>query len=239
MINTHPLRIAHRGDTINYPENTLEGFASAFEHGAEGVELDVQLRAGKLVVVHDFLAPMLDTADGEPALPTLAEVLDRHSGQGRLQLDIKALDLEFLPPLKALVDQHETADLEIISNIWPIVPAIRETFPTHNLGVIFPMKEFEPWMDEAFVCMKVVKLATLMRGNTVHMFSRIIEENPAVVEACHDSQFKVHGHIEEGEQDVEVAVYQMLGNLGVDQVTFNNVASIRELSGTERSEPVL
>ncbi len=49
-----PLLIAHRGDVSNAPENTLAAFRSAFERGADGIELDVRLtRDEQLVVFHD------------------------------------------------------------------------------------------------------------------------------------------------------------------------------------------
>ena len=51
---TCPLIIAHRGDVANAPENTLPAFRSAYEQGADGIELDVRLtRDQRLVVFHD------------------------------------------------------------------------------------------------------------------------------------------------------------------------------------------
>ena len=51
-----PLIIAHRGDVSNAPENTLSAFRSAYELGADGIELDVRLtRDEHLVVFHDRL----------------------------------------------------------------------------------------------------------------------------------------------------------------------------------------
>lgn len=45
---------AHRGDTINYPENTIPAFYQALEKKADWIELDVQLTKDKEVVVsHD------------------------------------------------------------------------------------------------------------------------------------------------------------------------------------------
>jgi len=49
-----PLIIAHRGDSVHAPENTLAAFRLAVEAGAEGIELDVRLaRDGVAVVFHD------------------------------------------------------------------------------------------------------------------------------------------------------------------------------------------
>lgn len=55
------LNIAHRGGAGLKPENTLAAFAAAMARGCDGAELDVQLTADGVVVVHhDFrLNPVL------------------------------------------------------------------------------------------------------------------------------------------------------------------------------------
>lgn len=59
-----PLCWAHRGDSDNYPENTVPAFEAAVAAGADGIELDVTLSAdGRLVVLHD--ATLERTTDGE------------------------------------------------------------------------------------------------------------------------------------------------------------------------------
>ena len=45
---------AHRGNSGEYPENTIPAFRSAIEAGADWIELDIfRTRDGKLVVIHD------------------------------------------------------------------------------------------------------------------------------------------------------------------------------------------
>ena len=45
---------AHRGNSIEFPENTMAAFQSAIELGADWIELDLFLtRDGKIVVIHD------------------------------------------------------------------------------------------------------------------------------------------------------------------------------------------
>ena len=51
---TRPLVLGHRGYRSLAPENTLPAFLAALEHGADGVEFDVQKEpSGAYVVVHD------------------------------------------------------------------------------------------------------------------------------------------------------------------------------------------
>lgn len=53
-----PLAIAHRGHSIEYPENTTAAYKKAIELGAEMIECDVNItRDGVLVMMHD---PTLD-----------------------------------------------------------------------------------------------------------------------------------------------------------------------------------
>ena len=86
------LLIGHRGASGLAPENTLASFARAVALGVDGVELDVRLADGEIVVIHDdrvdrttngsgLVSEMafdalrsLDAGEGE-RIPTLAEVL--------------------------------------------------------------------------------------------------------------------------------------------------------------------
>ena len=49
-----PLDIAHRGDGVTAPENTLSAYQKAYEAGAEMIETDVNItKDGHLVIIHD------------------------------------------------------------------------------------------------------------------------------------------------------------------------------------------
>ena len=58
----HPWNIAHRGGAQLMPENTLPAFADALARGCDGVELDVQLTADGMAVVHHDDRLMVDVA---------------------------------------------------------------------------------------------------------------------------------------------------------------------------------
>lgn len=83
------LVIAHRGASVDAPENTIESFRLADAQGADGVELDVRLsRSGELLVRHDPLAP-----DGteSASVPTLADALDACGSDMLVNVEIKNL----------------------------------------------------------------------------------------------------------------------------------------------------
>lgn len=54
FLNPMPRVVAHRGDSANYPENTLPAFLSAVEMGIDVVETDVHLtKDGQIIIWHD------------------------------------------------------------------------------------------------------------------------------------------------------------------------------------------
>lgn len=99
---------AHRGASIELPENTLSAFGRAIEVQADGIELDVHLSAdGVPVVIHDETVERTTNGSGEVAaqtvaelqeldaggsqpIPTLKEVLDLVSGKLHVDIEIKA-----------------------------------------------------------------------------------------------------------------------------------------------------
>ena len=78
------LKIAHRGYSSRYPENTILAFEKAVSAGADMIELDVQLsRDGRLVVIHD--ARIDRTSDGTGAVTELSLAdLKRHNYNNRM-----------------------------------------------------------------------------------------------------------------------------------------------------------
>jgi glycerophosphoryl diester phosphodiesterase len=108
--------IAHRGTPRDHPENSLPGFRSALDAGADGIELDVHLTVdGVLVVHHDATLQPLEGAQDtlHPAIcdltsaavrthvlapgvqiPTLAEVLDLVATRAVVYIEIKASGAE-------------------------------------------------------------------------------------------------------------------------------------------------
>jgi glycerophosphoryl diester phosphodiesterase len=125
------VRIAHRGASIECPENTLLAFRRAMEHGVDALEIDLHLtRDHQLVVIHDdrlgrttngdgwvrehSLAQIrtLDAGRGE-RVPQLAEVFQLISGTPvRLCIEIKASsDVESLETCEAAVRAIEAASL--------------------------------------------------------------------------------------------------------------------------------
>ncbi len=80
-----PLILAHRGASAHAPDNSLESFRLAVEHGADGIEFDVRYTADGVVVLSHSASvpgfgvlidhPLTDLRSARPAIPTLDEML--------------------------------------------------------------------------------------------------------------------------------------------------------------------
>ena len=83
---SRPRIVAHRGASVDAPENTLAAFRRAFALGAEAIELDVRLsKDGQVVVIHDDTTRRTAGVDRAVADQTLAELraLDAGSWRGK------------------------------------------------------------------------------------------------------------------------------------------------------------
>jgi glycerophosphoryl diester phosphodiesterase len=71
--------IAHRGDHLKYPENTLEGYAEAIKNEADYVEIDLRTtKDGKFVSMHDATVNRMTDGKGAVKDLTLNEIEQLH-----------------------------------------------------------------------------------------------------------------------------------------------------------------
>lgn len=103
-----PLVLAHRGVSVQFPENTMSAFQAALDVGADGIEFDVfQIADGTVVVFHDENTERLTGENrnivemtwdevsklrvkGTERIPLLEEVLAEYSGKLLLNIEMKA-----------------------------------------------------------------------------------------------------------------------------------------------------
>lgn len=144
---------AHRGASIEFPENTLAAFRRAVELGTAGVELDVHLsKDGHAVVIHDEsvdrttngtgkIADLtlqeiqrLDAGKGE-IVPTLAQVFDVISGHLKVDIEVKAA-----PAAAAVLKEVENfpaLEWLISSFYWDALRFVREQDGKAELWVLW------------------------------------------------------------------------------------------------------
>ncbi|MCM3873080.1 MAG: hypothetical protein ND895_20550 [Pyrinomonadaceae bacterium] len=109
-----PLIIGHRGASAVAPENTLAAFSRAIQHGADGVEFDVQLsQDGVPVVIHDPTLARTGLIDGVVA-ELSAEMLGRIDVGSWFGQRSNAAELDFrgekLPSLQQTLELFADSD---------------------------------------------------------------------------------------------------------------------------------
>ncbi len=148
---------AHRGASGHYPENTLSAFAAALKSGCQGIELDVFLHCGELVVIHDrqvdrttngkgYLEDFsptelqqLDAGNGE-SIPTLWQVLQLCANQLEINIELKGHDTA--PAVVALLQRAQLQlglrlDTILLSSFHhPLLQQITSLNPALRLGVL-------------------------------------------------------------------------------------------------------
>jgi glycerophosphoryl diester phosphodiesterase len=101
---------AHRGVSDLAPENSIAAFELALAQKCDGIELDVRLMSGQVMVIHDDTVDrttngsglvyqlsqqqwqQLDAGDGQPP-PSLRQVLQLVAGRCEVNIELKSTDL--------------------------------------------------------------------------------------------------------------------------------------------------
>jgi glycerophosphoryl diester phosphodiesterase len=120
------VRIAHRGASIDAPENTLLAFARAIELGVDMLELDVNLtRDGALVVIHDTTLERTTNGAGPVREQLLADIqrLDAGRGQRVPTLD-DVFDLVRATPIRLCVEIKGDTDADSLAITEATVAAL-------------------------------------------------------------------------------------------------------------------
>lgn len=207
-----PLIIAHRGDTINFPENTIEAFASAFDKGFDGIELDVHLdKNGNVIVVHDY------AFDKNKKYPLLSEVLEQFGQKGRLEIEIKSLDPKCITEVEKLVKEYKPKDVEITTSILPLFPYIKNKFPNEKIGLIHASKLIEDWMPKEFIEKLLISYLKLTGANVLHL--QLENYTPEIVSLLHKNKFFAHTHLKK----TDVEKYKKVLELRIDQLTTDDI----------------
>ncbi len=130
-----PLIIGHRGASVDLPENSLAAFALAAEHGADGIELDVQFSADKQIVIfHDTLLERLTGSKRKVSELALAELKEFDIGGGQT---IPTLDELFEMVGPRVLYNIEIKDFSVRDNGLETAVADRvESFGLQDLALI-------------------------------------------------------------------------------------------------------
>lgn len=169
--------VGHRGDSCNFPENTLESFAAAVRLGAGMVEFDVQvLRDGTLVCIHDDTLDRTTDAAASLGLGRRVDGVgleelqrldagswhsDRHRG---LRVPTLAEALPVIGNGAVPMIEHKSGEpeqyLEVIESggmlesvllqsfDWDFMARVRALEPRMNIGLLGPGEDAETFTAE-------------------------------------------------------------------------------------------
>src|SRR5215207_7655629 len=145
---------AHRGASVDHPENTLRAFQYALALGVDGIELDVHATAGGIpVVIHDrdverttdgagsvdemplTRLQSFDAGDGE-RVPTLAAVLALVGDAAQLDIEIKGAGIE--RAVLEVLAQYPAVTWAISSFAWDTLRTVRQLDPAAE---VWPLAE--------------------------------------------------------------------------------------------------
>lgn len=123
------LKIAHRGASGSYPENTLLAFEKALELGANAIELDVHAcKSGEAVVIHDRTLQRTTSGSGLVNRHTLEQLKTLDAGSGQTIPTLQEALLAIAP--------HATVFIEIKANdaVTPAAQIITTLAEEENLA---------------------------------------------------------------------------------------------------------
>jgi glycerophosphoryl diester phosphodiesterase len=166
--------IAHRGEHLIHPENTLPAFEEAIRLGADFIEVDVRTTAdGKLVLVHDGKVNRCTNGKGEVSkmtfqeiraldagiksgqkfagtkIPTFEEALDLARGKIGIYLDVKQASAK---DIVSHIDRHGMTDhvviyagLALSKEIQALNPKLKVMPESENVDTVKRLiKELQP-----------------------------------------------------------------------------------------------
>jgi glycerophosphoryl diester phosphodiesterase len=227
--------IAHRGDSLVFPENTLAAFVSALEKGADAIELDIHMSSdGVLFVHHDSYLGSPDDGEGElfkkdsgyirslrikdqHTIPTLKEVFELIGWQMEYELEIKNPSETALTKVLALAYEAQLLDkIEFTSPQPYVLTKLRELAPECRTGMFVNI--YPEWMGMDLGSMLTVENAVAGKITVIHCPLNIID--PSLVQLAHSRGLLVHAADCSTKEDILKAM-----KLGVDQFSTNDLSA--------------
>jgi glycerophosphoryl diester phosphodiesterase len=109
--------IAHRGEHLHHPENTMPAFAEAVRLGADFIEVDVRTTVdGKLVLSHDATVDRCTNGKGEVAKLTFDQIRALDAGGAKVPTFDEALDYA-RGKIGVYVDVKQAAAKDLVDHI--------------------------------------------------------------------------------------------------------------------------
>jgi len=154
--------LGHRGAKNYAPENTIESFEVALQHGCDGFEFDVRLTADQQAVIcHDPKFKRIEIAQADrtslPQLPTFETVLQRFADRAFLDIELKVLELERI--MLELIDRYKPSRGYVITSFLPeVLQRLHALSSSLPLGLICGnRRQLEPALSLPLACIVLHK----------------------------------------------------------------------------------
>jgi glycerophosphoryl diester phosphodiesterase len=123
------VRVAHRGASSHYPENTLLAFRQAIDQGVDALEIDVHRTADdELVVMHDPTLERTTNGHGNIRDRSLREIRQLNAGQGeRVPLLTEVIQLARDSQIRLCVEIKGSTETEELAVAEAIIRTLEAT----------------------------------------------------------------------------------------------------------------
>ena len=173
-----PLVIAHRGASVDFPENSLDAFSGAFDQGADWIELDVRRsKDGVLVVHHDAhladgsLIRDLDSECLPEEVPSLAEAFEASESMG-INIEIKHL------PGEPDFDEVDLVCEAVVGLVRAYRPVDKVLVSSFDMNAINRIKETDPLIATGWLVAE--------RSDGIQILDRVKAHNHASINPWDD-----------------------------------------------------
>ena len=212
--------LGHRGANRRAPQNTVPAFRAAVEHGADGVEFDVQMSAdGVLVICHNFTVDATSNGTGRideltfdelraldfgswfsaefagTQIPTLEEVLD-------CVKDMEVLNVEIKPARK----NRQEVVRKTVETVRAFGLTEKTIFSSFDFNIIRDLKAldqglvcgllYDPVPEELFdkrlLRGQYLTVASEYRADALHPHYLLTNFPKAYVRKCHEAGLMVN-----------------------------------------------
>ena len=223
---------AHRGVSDLAPENSMAAFELALLQQSDGIELDVRLMSGKVVVMHDISVDrttngtglvsqysleqwqQLNAGDGY-APPSLRQVLKLVAGCCGVNIELKSTDLvhQVAAEMAYAVDclSFELNQLCVSAFDHRLLVALKDIFPQANIAPLI-----------ASCPITLSQLATDMGAEALH--SDVETTDIELVHDAHSRSLAIRVFTVKQAEDL-----LRLKKIGVDAVFVNDVAWAKQV----------
>jgi glycerophosphoryl diester phosphodiesterase len=129
MSHNSIVRVAHRGASAQYPENTLLAFRKAIEQGVDVLEIDIHCTAdNELIVMHDSTLERTTNGHGNVSDHSLQEIRQLDAGQGeKVPLFTEVIELARAAQVRLYVEIKGATEPEELAITGGVIQTLEAT----------------------------------------------------------------------------------------------------------------